>query len=253
MNVSGSDILVSASNLKFKYSSNQEYAVDNLSFNINKGEIFGLLGPNGAGKTTTINILTGLLKPGEGHASIASNDINANLDVLKSLIGIVPQDISLFSNLTVIDNLLIFGTLYGINKKVLKGRIEFFLKKYGLEQKINEKVRNLSGGLRRRLNIIIGILHSPRLLILDEPTVGIDVQSKIFILSNLRDLNNSGLTILYTSHYMDEAEKFCSKIAIINMGRIIACDSPQVLIEKTEGCRDLEDVFLKLTGRKIRD
>jgi ABC-2 type transport system ATP-binding protein len=253
MNPSGPDIVVSVHNLRFKYPEGYDYAIDDLTFNINKGEIFGLLGPNGAGKTTAINILTGLLKPNEGNVVIAGHNINGNIDTLKSLIGIVPQEISLFSNLSVKDNLLIFGTLYGIDKNSLTERIAFLLENYGLKDKAKIKVKNLSGGMNRRLNILIGILHSPKLLFLDEPTVGIDVQSKNFILSNLRDLNNTGVTILYTSHYMDEAEKFCSRIGIIDQGKIIALDSPKMLIEKYDGCNDLEDVFLHLTGRRIRD
>jgi ABC-2 type transport system ATP-binding protein len=249
----GSDILVNLSNVRLKYPGGEDFAVDNLSFDINRGEIFGLLGPNGAGKTTTINILTGLLRADEGNIVMDGHNIRNNFTRLKSVIGIVPQEVSLYSNLTVKDNLLIYGTLYGIDRKSLKDTMSRFLHLYDLEHKINEKVMTLSGGMKRRLNIIIGILHSPKLLILDEPTSGIDVQSKKFILSNLKEMNTEGLTILYTSHYMDEAEKFCSRIAILDMGRIIASDTPQMLVEKSEGCKDLEDVFLKLTGRRIRD
>ena len=247
------DILVDATNIRLRYPKCNEFAIDNLSFYINKGEIFGLLGPNGAGKTTTINILTGILRPNEGRIVIDGCSINTKTTSLKSVIGIVPQENSLFSNLSVIDNLLIFGTLYGIDRTILKEIIHRILEQYGLRNKINEKIKNLSGGMKRRLNIIVGILHTPKLLILDEPTSGIDVQSKNFILSNLKDMNKNGLTVMYTSHNMDEAEKFCSRIAILDMGRIIASDTPKMLVDKTQGCRDLEDVFLNLTGRRIRD
>jgi ABC-2 type transport system ATP-binding protein len=246
-------IAVAVNNLKLKYRGTDSCAIDKLSFSIYDGEIFGLLGPNGAGKTTTINILTGLLKQDEGEALISGHNINGDFNKLKALIGVVPQEISLFSNLSVKQNLLIYGNLYGIKKDLLKSRITSLLEDYGLSEKANVKVKNLSGGMSRRLNIIVGILHSPKLLFLDEPTVGIDVQSKNFIISNLRQLNKSGITILYTSHYMDEAEKFCSRIGIIDQGKIIALDSPEELIEKNDECEDLEDVFLHLTGRKIRD
>jgi ABC-2 type transport system ATP-binding protein len=253
MNSPDSNVLINVNNIRLKYPGSEGFAVKDLSFGINMGEIFGLLGPNGAGKTTTINMLTGMLRADEGHIVIEGYDISRNFNRLKSVMGIVPQEVSLFSNLTVNDNLLIFGTLYGIDKSSLKDSINRFMKLYDLSHKINEKVKNLSGGMKRRLNIIIGILHSPKILILDEPTSGIDVQSKNFILSNLKEMNSNGLTILYTSHYMDEAEKFCSRIAILDMGRIIASDTPKMLVEKSEGSKDLEDVFLNLTGRRIRD
>jgi len=248
-----SDFIVETNSLRKKYKESEVLAVDNLSFNIRKGQVFGLLGPNGAGKTTTIKMLTGILKPSSGDAVIAGYNTKTNFNNVKSVIGIVPQEIALYPTLTSYANLLVYGTLYGIPKSELKEKINYFLKLYGLENKAKQKVKNLSGGMKRRLNIIAGILHSPKLLILDEPTAGIDVQSKNFILENLQELNNSGTTILYTSHFMEEAEKFCDKIAIIDNGKIIASDTPQQLIKQTDNCKNLEDVFLELTGRKIRE
>ncbi len=228
-------------------------AIDNLSLKIKRGEIFGLLGPNGAGKTTLINILTGISKPGSGRAFINGNDILKDLDKVKTQTGIVPQEIALYPTLTIWENLYIFGSLYNIPHKILKKRIDEFLVIYGLENKKRSQVRRLSGGMKRRLNIIAGILHNPGLLILDEPTAGIDVQSKVVILDNLRKLNRDGTTILYTSHYMDEAERFCSRAAIIDYGKLIAEGSPAKLVEENTDCNTLEDVFIKLTGREIRE
>lgn len=251
MNNSG--YIVEVASLKKMYKNAEFFALDNLSFKIKQGEIFGLLGPNGAGKTTTIKILTGLLKPTSGEAIISGLSIKNSFNEIKSHIGVVPQEIALYPSLTTLDNLRIFGTLFSIPHNELKVRILDLLQVYGLEKKANQKVKNLSGGMKRRLNIIAGILHSPQLLILDEPTAGIDVQSKKFILENLKELNRLGTTILYTSHFMEEAEKFCTDIAIIDQGSIIANDTPGKLINQTEGCVNLEDVFLKLTGRRIRE
>lgn len=253
MQNNNSNIMVEANVLKKKYKDSENFAINNLSFKIQKGRIFGLLGPNGAGKTTTIEILTGLIKPTSGNALISGYDTQKNFNEVKSIIGVVPQDIALYPTLTVFENLHIFGILYGIVPNKLKKVIIDHLHIYGLEKKRKQKVKNLSGGMKKRLNIIAGILHSPKLLILDEPTAGIDVQSKKFILENLSELNNSGTTILYTSHYMEEAEKFCTDIAIIDEGKIIADDTPRRLITDTENCSNLEDVFLKLTGRRIRE
>jgi ABC-2 type transport system ATP-binding protein len=245
--------IVEVISLRKMYKNADSFAIDNLSFKIKKGEIFGLLGPNGAGKTTTIKILTGLLEPNLGEVLISGLSIKNSSKKIKSLIGVVPQEIALYPSLTTLDNLRIFGTLYSIPSRELKVRILDLLQVYGLETKSNQKVKDLSGGMKRRLNIIAGILHSPQLLILDEPTAGIDVQSKKFILANLKELNRLGTTILYTSHFMEEAEKFCTDIAIIDQGRVIANNTPEKLINQTDGCVNLEEVFLKLTGRHIRE
>jgi len=245
--------IIETANLTKRYAGMQNPAINNLNLKIRRGEIFGLLGPNGAGKTTLINVLTGILKPDSGKATINGFDVQTRLKIIKSQIGIVPQEIALYPSLTVRENLYIFGSLYDIPKSILKKRIEEFLIIYGLENKIKSQVKKLSGGMKRRLNIIAGILQQPELLILDEPTAGIDVQSKVVILQNLRDLNRKGTTILYTSHYMDEAEKFCSHTTIIDYGKIITEGSPADLIGNCTDCGCLEDVFIKFTGRKIRE
>lgn len=245
--------IIEAKNLTKRYSGMKSPAIDHINLKIRKGEIFGLLGPNGAGKTTLINILTGVLKPDSGKAFINGFDITTQSRFIKPDIGIIPQEIALYPTLSVRENLFIFGSLYNIPKQALKKRIADCLNIYGLENKARSQVKKLSGGMKRRLNIIAGILHSPELLILDEPTAGIDVQSKVVILENLNKLNEQGTTMLYTSHYMDEAEKFCSNATIIDYGKIIAEGSPAELVKNTDGCNCLEDVFIQLTGREIRE
>jgi ABC-2 type transport system ATP-binding protein len=245
--------IVEAGNITKHYRGMKSPALDHIDLKIRKGEIFGLLGPNGAGKTTLINILSGVLKPDSGKVIINGLDVSTQSHLIKPGIGIVPQEIALYPTLTVKENLIIFGSLYNIPKQILKKRIADCLSIYGLENKAGSQVKKLSGGMKRRLNIIAGILHKPELLILDEPTAGIDVQSKVVILDNLRKLNQQGTTILYTSHYMDEAEKFCSYTSIIDYGKMIAEGSPAGLVKNTDGCNSLEDVFIKLTGREIRE
>ncbi len=245
--------IIKVKNLRKKYLKSGSLAVSDLSFSIGEGEIFGLLGPNGAGKTTTINILTGLLQPTSGEVFISGLNIRNGFTAIKKLIGVVPQEISLYPTLSVYNNLYIFGSLYGINRSKLNNKIKSYLQVFGLEAKANQKVMHLSGGLKRRINIIAGILHNPQIIILDEPTAGIDVQSKKFILNNLKQFNNNGATILYTSHYMDEAEKFCTQIAILDEGKIIAADQPAKLVSSHPDCTNLEDVFIKLTGKQIRE
>ncbi|MCB2196226.1 MAG: ABC transporter ATP-binding protein [Bacteroidetes bacterium] len=248
-----SNTVIQVNNLNKKYKNSLEFAVNNLSFTVQKGEIFGLLGPNGAGKTTTINIITGTLKPTSGQVNIANQSIKRNFNTLKQKIGVVPQQIALYPTLNVYNNLLIFGNLYGIKKQILNNNIRKYLKIFGLEHKVKAKVKHLSAGMQRRLNIIAGLLHNPEILILDEPTAGIDVQSKQFIINNLIQLNKAGTTILYTSHYMEEAEKFCSHIAIIDNGNIIIQNKPQNLISQYPDCTNLEDVFIHITGKQLRE
>lgn len=248
-----SNTVIQVNNLNKKYKNSLEFAVNNLSFTVQKGEIFGLLGPNGAGKTTTINIITGTLKPTSGQVNISNQSIKRNFNTLKQKIGVVPQQIALYPTLNVYNNLLIFGNLYGIKKQILNNNIRKYLKIFGLEHKVKAKVKHLSAGMQIRLNIIAGLLHNPEILILDEPTAGIDVQSKQFIINNLIQLNKAGTTILYTSHYMEEAEKFCSHIAIIDNGNIIIQNKPQNLISQYPDCTNLEDVFIHITGKQLRE
>ena len=200
----------------------KECAVDKINFSINKGEIFGLLGPNGAGKTTTVSMLSCLIKPTDGDAIICGYSIlSKSLDV-KKRIGVVPQDIALYPTLTAKENLIFWGQMYGFYGKDLKNRVDEVLEIVSLKDRQNDLIKKYSGGMKRRINIAVGLLASPELLILDEPTVGVDPQSRINILETLKNLNSSGLTILYTSHYMEEVEFLCNTIAIMDLGKIIA-------------------------------
>ncbi|HOK18600.1 MAG TPA: ABC transporter ATP-binding protein [Caldisericia bacterium] len=200
----------------------KECAVDKINFSINKGEIFGLLGPNGAGKTTTVSMFSCLIKPTDGDAIICGYSIlSKSLDV-KKRIGVVPQDIALYPTLTAKENLIFWGQMYGFYGKNLKNRVDEVLEIVSLKDRQNDLIKKYSGGMKRRINIAVGLLASPELLILDEPTVGVDPQSRINILETLKNLNSSGLTILYTSHYMEEVEFLCNTIAIMDLGKIIA-------------------------------
>lgn len=228
-------------------------AVDQLDMRIHEGEIFGLLGPNGAGKTTCLSILCNQIPATSGTVVINEFPLKTQADNLKRTIGVVPQEIALYDKLTAFENLRFFGNMYGLKGSILKERIHICMKNFGLEHKINKKVNTFSGGMKRRLNLIAAILHKPKILFLDEPTVGIDVQSKTVIIDHLKQLNKEGITILYTSHHMDEAEHFCSRIAIIDQGKIIAKGVPKEMIKAQDGCTNLEDIFLYLTGRNLRD
>ncbi|MED0964641.1 ABC transporter ATP-binding protein [Bacillus paramycoides] len=197
-------------------------AVDNMSLSIKEGEIFGFLGSNGAGKSTTINMIAGLLRSNEGEISILGKNIKKNNRFAKMNIGIVPQDIAIYEELTAYENVKFFAGLYGLRGAELKARVEEALQFVGLSDKQKSYPKNFSGGMKRRLNIACAIAHRPKLIIMDEPTVGIDPQSRNYILQSVRKLNEMGSTIIYTSHYMEEVEEICTKIAIVDHGKVIA-------------------------------
>jgi len=205
-------------------------AVDDISFEIQEGEIFGLLGPNGAGKTTTINVLCTYTEPTAGEVTVASHSVTAEAEAVKRAIGVVPQDIALYPDLNAVENLRFFGRMYDVPKVRLAQRIGELLELVGLSEHARRRVEHYSGGMKRRLNLAVGLLSEPRFLMLDEPTVGVDPQSRNAIFENIQALNRQGLTILYTTHYMEEAELLCHRVAIMDEGRIIALDSPQNLI-----------------------
>jgi len=244
--------IINISQLVKKYKGSSANAVDSLDLIINEGDIFGLLGPNGAGKTTTISMLCSLISPNSGSIIIAGTKLNGNNNKLKKIIGVVPQEIALYENLTAKENLDFFGNMYGLGGKTLKDKIELYLNKFSLKDKSDKLVNTFSGGMKRRLNLITGLLHSPKILFLDEPTVGIDVQSKNVIIEYLKELNREGTTIVYTSHLMEEAEIFCTNISIIDFGKEITKGTPKQLIETNKDCNNLEEIFLKLTGRSVR-
>jgi len=200
-------------------------AVGGISFEIQKGEIFGLLGPNGAGKTTTISMLSCLIKSDSGDAFVDGYSISKDSMEVKKRIGVVPQDVSLYPTLSAQENLVFFGEMYGLTGSKLREKVDEVLEIVGLKDRRKEAINKYSGGMKRRINIAVGLLPSPKLLILDEPTVGVDPQSRTNILETLKELNKEGLTILYTSHYMEEVEFLCHRIAIMDLGKIIAIGS----------------------------
>lgn len=204
-------------------------AVNNLSLKIKKGEIYGLLGPNGAGKSTTIGIICGLLKPTSGKVNILDVDVTKSMKGQNKKIGFVPQDISVYSDLTAYENLKFFGQLYGLKGSKLEERIKFALEFTGLSDVKKKLSKEFSGGMKRRLNIGCAILHEPEIVIMDEPTVGIDPQSRNSILEAVKKLNQEGVTIIYTTHYMEEVETICSEIAIIDHGNVIVSGSKDEL------------------------
>ena len=206
-------------------------AVKGISFEVQEGEVFGLLGPNGAGKTQTISMLTGVIPPTAGTARIGGHDLHADMQAVKKINGLVPQDLALYPTLSARANLEFFGRIYGLHGKKLKERVDDVLRIVSLTERADEAVENYSGGMKRRVNIAAGLLLEPRLLFLDEPTVGVDPQSRNHIFESVMRLNRErGMSIVYTSHYMEEVELLCNRVAIIDEGRIIAMDTIKNLI-----------------------
>jgi ABC-2 type transport system ATP-binding protein len=230
-------------------------AVNGVSFSIQKGEIFGLLGPNGAGKTTTIRILSTVLPSDSGEITIGGHNLSHQAEAIRRIIGVCPQELALYEDLSAMDNMVFFGRMAGLNGADARAQATANLKLMGLEERAKGKVAKFSGGMKRRINLAIALMGNPQLLFLDEPTVGIDPQSRNNIFENIVGLQKKGLTILYTTHYMEEADRLCQRVAIMDGGQIIAMDTPRQLKSQL-GPPDkitLEDVFLKLTGRSLRD
>jgi ABC-2 type transport system ATP-binding protein len=214
-------------------------AVKNVSFSIDKGEIFGILGPNGAGKSTIVNILNTLVKPDKGDVIIDGVNINDDGDTIKLIMGVVPQEIALYEELTAYENLMFWGGLYDIPKPELKANVNKTLEIVDLVNRKDDRIKTFSGGMKRRINIACSLLHNPKILVLDEPTVGVDPQNRNHIFEVIERLNNEGMTIIYTTHYMEEAERFCDKIAIIDVGRIIA----QGTLKELREISDVKDLL----------
>jgi ABC-2 type transport system ATP-binding protein len=235
------------------YKGSEEPALDSVSLTIFSNEIFGLLGPNGAGKTTAISILCGLFSPSSGEVIIDGFNLKSEKEKIKQIIGVVPQELALYPTLTARENLTFFGNMYGLHGKPLKEKIAHSLSVFGLEKHANRKIANYSGGMKRRVNLIAGLLHDPKILFLDEPTVGIDVQSRIVILDYLKEINKNRTTIIYTSHYMEEAEHLCSRVAILDRGKVISLGIPSQLLADRPEFKNLENVFIHLTGKELRD
>jgi ABC-2 type transport system ATP-binding protein len=227
------ETILEARNLTKKYG--DLTAVNDVNLAIQKGEIFGLLGPNGAGKTTIISMITGLLKPDSGRITVDGLDLQRNTYAVKAKLGLVPQELALYPTLSARDNLAFFGSIYGLGGKHLQERVDAMLAMVELADRANEAVKNYSGGMKRRVNIAAGLLHQPEVLFLDEPTVGVDPQSRNAIFETIEDLNRAGMTVIYTTHYMEEAQRLCHRVAIIDEGQIIALDTPQALIHSLGG------------------
>lgn len=216
------------------------FAVDNMSLQVREGEIFGFLGSNGAGKSTTINMVSSLLRPSGGEIRILDRDIAKHSRFAKINLGIVPQDLAIYEDMTAFENVSFFAGLYGLRGSELKERVEEALEFVGLSDKAKSFPKNFSGGMKRRLNIACAIAHKPKLIIMDEPTVGIDPQSRNYILTSVRKLNDSGCTIIYTSHYMEEVEEICSRIAIVDHGKIIAEGTKEQLKATITDVKDIQ-------------
>jgi len=227
-------------------------AVDGVSLQIEEGELFGLLGPNGAGKTTLINILCGLIKPTTGSCKIGGYDVQEDTVKVKDLIGVCPQETAVYPYLKGFENVNLFGNLYTMEKQTLETRRALLFETLGLTAEANRRADKYSGGMKRRLSLIISLIHDPRIAFLDEPTVAMDPQSRHAVWDFIKDLKKKGKTIILTTHYMEEAEGLCDRVGIIDHGKLIALGSPKDLI-LSNGVRDLEDVFINLTGRKIRE
>lgn len=206
-------------------------AVKGVSFEVGKGEIFSLLGPNGAGKSTTISMLSCLLQPTAGDACVMGHSIIREAQAVKSVIGIVPQDIALYGDLSARENLTFWGRMYGLHGSELARRVDEVLEIIGLVERQKDRVDKFSGGMKRRVNIGAALMHKPAVIIMDEPTVGIDPQSRRHILDNIKELNAHGMTVLYTTHYMEEAQELSTHIAIMDQGKIIACGTNSELVK----------------------
>ena len=234
---------------------NEHKAVNGVSFTIQKGEIFGLLGPNGAGKTTTIRMLSTVLEADRGDITVGGYLIRNNAEEVRNLIGVCPQELALYEDLSAFDNMVFFGRMAGLDGKEARAQSMSHLGLMGLTERAKGKISKFSGGMKRRVNLAVALMGHPELLFLDEPTVGIDPQSRNNVYETIESLRDGGMTILYTTHYMEEADRLCNRVAIMDGGQIIAMDTPYNLKSQIGSPEQvtLEDVFLNLTGRSLRD
>ncbi len=249
----GAPVFVEVDDLRKNF--NGTAAVQGVSFTIKRGEIFGLLGPNGAGKTTTIRMMATTLRPTSGEVTVGGHKVSTHADEVRQLIGVCPQDIALYMELTAMDNLMFFGRMEGLSKDESRQQALTNLELVGLSDRANSRVGKFSGGMKRRVNLAVALMNRPALLFLDEPTVGVDPQSRNRIFEAILGLRDQGMTLLYTTHYMEEADRLCDRIGIMDAGKIVALGSPAELKVQygDSETATLEDVFLNLTGRRLRD
>jgi ABC-2 type transport system ATP-binding protein len=243
----GSDTIIEVSDLTKFY---RDFpAVNHISFKVKRGDIFGFLGPNGAGKTTTIKMLTGLIQPTEGTATIQGKDIRTHIVEIKKTIGVVTENSNLYDELSVFDNLRFVGQLYGVSKYDREKRIGELLKKFDLESKREAKFATLSKGMKRKVTIVAALIHCPQVIFLDEPSTGLDVLSARILRAMIKELKALGVTIFLTTHYIEEAEQLCDRVAILVNGTIKTVDTPENLITTTNS-KNLEEAFIEITGLK---
>jgi len=245
-------LAINITDMGFRYPDNPDVSFSKLNLKVAKGERFGLFGPNGAGKTTLMNLMTGVLPVDEGSITLLGHKTGKQDKKVNKLFGFVPQDFSFYQELSPVENLEFFGAWSGLSKKETKHRTDELLQILGLDDVRDKQVQKFSGGMKRRVNLAIGVIHKPAVLFLDEPTVGVDVQTRHAIIDYLRVLNDSGTTLIYTSHQLSEAEGLCQQVAMIDAGKIIAQGDIDTLLK--EHCLEsLESLFINLTGKELRD
>ena len=229
-----------------------EKVVDEISFEVKKGEIIGFLGPNGAGKSTTINMISTITDKDSGNIAYNGINVDKNINTFKKALGVVPQELAFFNDMTAYDNVKFFASLYGLKGTNLLTAVEDALISVGLWDRRKKYPKTFSGGMKRRLNIACSIVYKPEILIMDEPTVGIDPQSRNLIMETIDSLNAQGTTVIYVSHYMEEVQRLCKRVLIMDKGRILDAGENEALLKKYD-CDTLEDMFLKITGKSMRD
>ena len=243
---------ININHLNFSYKGNDQKGIIQFNLQVQQGDRFGIFGPNGAGKTTLMNLMTGLLTYTKGSVQLMGQEVKNNKKTINSLFGFVPQDFSFYHELSPAENMEFFGAWAGLNKRQIRQRINDLLNIMQLQDVRNKPVNKFSGGMKRRVNLAIAVMHEPPILFLDEPTVGVDVQTRHAIIDYLKALNAKGTTLIYTSHQLKEAEDLCNKIVLIDEGKMIANNTLNELLKehKQDG---LEGLFLNLTGREYRD